>query len=310
MTSADAPLLSIIVCTRNRARTLERALESLIAQDRSPGEWEIVVVDNGSTDDTAEVIRSFAGRGPVHYTFGDIPGLGGARNSGIAAARGRLLAFTDDDVIVHKDWAARIVTAFEQNPDVSAVHGYTYANADVPEMFSVRTRPHACYFEGKEAVFESSPGNNMAYRREVIDRIGGFDPSLGAGAKYPTAEDSDFWYRVLKAGLKAYYDPSIQVWHGPDVSSRPFQSEVLRSDAGIAAWYGKHAAMGDLFAARLFLVHLGRNVAGVRTLATALRRGDWAEVGLRRRRLSVLLRAFVSRGVTELAERAMARARP
>lgn len=301
MTECESSVsLSVIVCTRNRAQRLRKTLESLLAQESPPGQLEIVVVDNGSTDDTAEVIRSFAARGPVRGAFESVSGLGRARNRGISVARGRFLAFTDDDVTAHKDWAARILSAFEEHSAVAAVFGYTYADAEVPAMYSLRTRPHACYLEGKESVWESSPGNNMAYRAVVPEQIGCFDVSLGRGAKYATGEDAEFQYRFFKAGLRAYYDPAIKVKHQPDLCQRAPDQEILDCDAGIAAWYGKHVAHGDRFAARLFLIHLGRSVMGVRSLIGAVRRGDVADLRLKGRRLRVLLYAFFSRALMEL----------
>jgi glycosyltransferase involved in cell wall biosynthesis len=293
--------LSVIVCTRNRAQSLRTTLDSLVRQDPPGGDWEIVVVDNGSTDETPEVVGAFAPHG-VRYTVESEPGLGRARNAGIAIARGSLLAFTDDDIIVHSDWAARIRSRFAQASDISAVFGFTYGDAGVQQMFSLRTRPYACYIEGKERVWESSPGNNMAYRRAVLERIGLFDPSLGPGAKYHMADDAELHYRLFKAGLRAFYDPEIKVIHRPDVAGRPIESELLRCDAGTAAWYGKHTARGDWFTARLFLIHVGRSSMGVRTLIRALRRGDLAELRLRARRLRVLLHAFFSRAAMEFRQ--------
>lgn len=303
MTECESSVsLSVIICTRNRAQRLRTTLESLLAQEQPAGQFEIIVIDNGSIDDTAEVVRSFAARGPVRYAFEGSPGLGRARNRGISLARGRFLAFTDDDVAAHKDWAARIVSAFEENSAVAAVFGYTYADAEVPVLYSLRTRPNACYLEGKEAVWESSPGNNMAYRAVVPDRIGSFDVSLGRGAKYATGEDAEFQYRFFKAGLRAYYDPAIRIKHQPDLAQRAFDQEILDCDAGIAAWYGKHAANGDMYAARMFLIHLGRSIIGVRSLVRAVRRADVAELRLRGRRLRVLLHAFFSRALMELGQ--------
>lgn len=303
MTECESSVsLSVIICTRNRAQRLHKTLESLLAQEPPPRGLEIVVVDNGSTDETSDVIRSFAARGLVRSAFESAPGLGRARNRGVSVARGRFLAFTDDDVIVHKDWAARIVSAFEENLAISAVFGYTYADADVPVLYSLRTRPNACYLEGKEAVWESSPGNNMAYRAGVPDQIGSFDVSLGRGARFATGEDAEFQYRFFKAGLKAYYDPAIRIKHQPDLAQRAFDQEILDCDAGIAAWYGKHAVSGDMYAARLFLIHLGRSVIGIRSLVRAVRRADVSELRLRRRRLRVLLGAFFSKALMELRE--------
>jgi len=299
---SDDVALSVIICTRSRPVSLRRTLESLLAQEAPPKEWEVIVVDNGATDETREVIESFVARGPVRYASEPIQGLGRARNRGIAVARGRLLAFTDDDVVLSLDWARRIVDRFSAEPDVDAVFGCVYADAGIPSMFSLRTRPDACYIQGKHRVWESTGGNNMAYRRSVTDRIGLFDPLHGSGAKYWGADDAEFQYRFFKAGFKAFYDPEIKAKHMVEVDSRRYDVEILRSDAGIAAWYGKHAAHGDLFAVRLFLTHLARNTLGVRSLIHAIGHADATEIRRRARRFQVLTQAFFSRAMMELRQ--------
>lgn len=126
------PVASVIVCTRNRAGMLADCLETILA-DRSAVPREIVVVDNGSTDETAAVVRSFANRGPhpVRYVYEPRTGTSPARTAGVEAARGAFLLFADDDVEARDGWADGLVAGFE-NPEVVVVAGRIEAEWPFP----------------------------------------------------------------------------------------------------------------------------------------------------------------------------------
>jgi glycosyltransferase involved in cell wall biosynthesis len=115
--------LSVIICTRNRARQLAAALNSLDCLS-TRREWEVVVVDNASTDDTAEVIRQAAFRqSRIRYAREERIGLGAARNCGWRQARGRLLAFTDDDCYLTPSYVDAVIHVFEEHPQIGFVGG-------------------------------------------------------------------------------------------------------------------------------------------------------------------------------------------
>src|SRR5437899_4754156 len=116
--------LTVVLSTYNRAERLPAALEALVHQ-KGEVAYEVVVVDNNSSDRTAEVARAFAQRanGRIQYLFEPRQGLSHARNRGIEAARSPIIAFTDDDVRVGEDWVAQIIRAFKQHPDVDYVGG-------------------------------------------------------------------------------------------------------------------------------------------------------------------------------------------
>ena len=287
------PLLSVIVCTRDRAGPLARALESLVGQDVAAGSSEIVVVDNGSTDGTRDVVRRFASRADVVYVYEPTPGLGRARNAGLRVARGRLIAFTDDDVIAHADWIQKIVARLTSDPGVAVVFGYTYGADHVSSVYSLHTASHLYYLNDRRQVWESTGGNNLAFRREALARVGAFDPRLGAGARYPAAEDAEWIYRLLKAGLTGVYDPAVRVEHAPDLGRRPVDEVIVRDDAGAGAWLAKHAAGGDAYALRMFGLRLARAVGG-RSLLRALTERRSVALRLRARRIRALLTPFVA----------------
>ncbi len=116
--------LSIILCTYNRAGILGRALDALIGQTLTSHRFEIIVVDNNSSDRTRDVVSRRSARHPhIRYVFESRQGLPIARNSGVLAAHAPLIAFTDDDVEVQADWAAVLLAAFDAYPDVDYIGG-------------------------------------------------------------------------------------------------------------------------------------------------------------------------------------------
>ena len=118
------PLATVTICTRNRAASLARTLASIVEAARAVSEdWELLVVDNGSTDDTSEVVDGFAGCLPIHRILHSVPGLSNARNAGVAAARGRFIIWTDDDLTVDRAWLAAYLAAFRTWPDCAIFGG-------------------------------------------------------------------------------------------------------------------------------------------------------------------------------------------
>ena len=116
--------VTIAICTRNRAASLRRTLNSLTLMEIPGGtQFELVVVDNGSTDNTASVIESFAGALPIRYDVEPALGVSHARNRALATARGKFIIWTDDDVLVNRQWLSAYVTAFARWPDVDLFGG-------------------------------------------------------------------------------------------------------------------------------------------------------------------------------------------
>jgi glycosyltransferase involved in cell wall biosynthesis len=215
--------ISIIVCTHNRSALLQSALTHLVAQTGASVETEIIVVDNNSTDDTAEVVGQIvnAAQMEVRYRFEASQGISFARNSGLAVARGSIVAFTDDDIEVEPDWVARIVAAFAAHPDIDCVGGKVLPAwpAQPPAWL---TRDHwpplaiLDYGDAPRTLDRTDPrclvGANVAFRREAIDRLGGFSPAVqrvkdGIGS----IEDHEFLTRLWNAGGRARYVPEIVV---------------------------------------------------------------------------------------------------
>lgn len=214
---------SIIVCTYNRAESLRDTMRALKAQQTMAERvWEVIVVDNNSKDDTRQVIAEFQRDWPLlRYEFQSVQGLSHARNHGIDAAHGNVLLFTDDDVLPEPDWMEATLTGLEKYC-ADACGGYIAPIWEVPppdwltERFygflAVRTDRSDDYdiTSPSQAPF----GANMAFRREVFERVGGFDTSRGRkGNVLASGEDGELFERILAAGFKAVFLGQSRVHH-------------------------------------------------------------------------------------------------
>ena len=224
MTTMD---LTVVVGTYNRAASLRHTLEALAAQQVPPGlDWEVVIVDNNSPDETASMVREFAARGsmPLTYLFESRQGVSWARNAVVAQAKGEVIAFTDDDVRPASDWVAMVWTAMrESGADVLGGRILPEWSGPLPAWLE-RNRWLYGYLalmdhERPERILREVGipqvwGANMAFRRALLDKIGLFDVSLGrVGGRLQSGEDANIVTRALGAGAHVLYDPRLVVWH-------------------------------------------------------------------------------------------------
>lgn len=219
---------TVLIATYNRSSLLAEAMEAILEQETAPGfEWELLVVDNNSGDDTARVVESYARRSavPVRYVFEKQQGKSNALNTGLAHARGSIVVFTDDDVLVPKDWVATAQEVLERwTADVAG--GRILPKWDAPPPIWLLKNPQ---LRGWLALMEAEApqpvelpmrgpgriwGANMVFRRSVLDQIGLFDVRLGPNGTRPVNfEDVDMVERALRGGRKAVYDPKLVVYH-------------------------------------------------------------------------------------------------
>lgn len=240
--------VTVVLCTYNRCKDLVSALESLAAS-KMPGSvsWEILVVDNNSTDKTREVVEGFCQRDPQHfrYLFEPQPGKSFALNSGIANAHGEILAFMDDDAMVTPDWLMN-VTAPLQNGDWAGSAGKILpAQKFTPPPWLpddlVNWGGILCaYFDLGDTPCELNRppyGVNMAFRKSVFAKHGGFRTDLGPrpGSQIRN-EDIEFGRRVLAAGERLRYEPSAIVYH-------PVPQGRVRQEFFFDWWYDYGQAM-------------------------------------------------------------------
>jgi glycosyltransferase involved in cell wall biosynthesis len=211
--SLKTVLVSLIICTRNRARFLGPFLESLRRIERSHP-WEIIIVDNDSQDETwftLNKFREYSGL-PVVLVKEKQRGLGNARNAGIKVSKGSFLIFTDDDCYPQPDFIDSIVKVFRNN-DVDFFGGRVlqYDPTDYPVCLNVGTAQK--YFPPGGFIPPGEiQGACMAFRREVIARMGLFDPAFGAGTAF-AVEDSDMITRACFDGFSAGFFPETAVYH-------------------------------------------------------------------------------------------------
>ncbi len=243
---SPSPSLTVAVCTRDRPDDLARCLEAL--ERLEPAADEVLVVDNAPTSDASE--RLVRGRHPrVRYVREPRPGLDHARNRALAEAAGCIVAFTDDDVVVDPTWGQALTTVFAADPEAMAVTGLvvpceletdaqvlferyrSFARGFMPLRAQVGPRHGPIgWAHGNTGRFGT--GANMAFRREVFDRIGPFDPALGAGTVARGGDDLEMLFRLFKAGCVIRYEPRAVVRHRHRRTLEELYSQM--SDTGVA----------------------------------------------------------------------------
>jgi len=240
----DGMTISVIVCTYNRSESLSVTLKSL-ADSIVPEvvTWELLVVDNNSNDSTRAVVEAFAAAQnfPVRYVFERRQGVSFARNTGTSQARGKLIAFTDDDVMVDPMWIAAVREAFERFQCVGLGGRVLplWGQAQ-PKWFN-----SAGPFRLVGAIVEFDRGDvpirldwpaigaNMAFRRDIFDRYGGLRTDLGpSGDRHMVGDDSEFFMRMMNAGEELMYAPQAIVYH-------PVPPARVRKSY-FRAWYFQH----------------------------------------------------------------------
>jgi glycosyltransferase involved in cell wall biosynthesis len=256
--------VSIVICTRNRASRLPRTLGALRAL-RSQHAYEVIWVDNASSDNTAAVLKSeLADDSMARYIFGERMGLGAARNTGWKASRGKIVAFTDDDCYPSPDYVDALIAAFFDYPDVGVIGGrillynpqharITIEEGQSPHLFPRRSFLHPGLLQGA----------NIAFRRAALEAIDGIDPELGAGTPFP-CEDIDAVTAALWAGFDARFDPRPVVQHDHGRVEADVPSLLRSYDRGRGSFFAKYILRSDT-----------RAVYVVRWLRSAWLRRDW-----------------------------------
>jgi glycosyltransferase involved in cell wall biosynthesis len=201
-----SPDVSVVVCTRNRPELLAGSLAAL-QPVRSHS--EVVVVDSASSTNATALVAADAG---IRVVRVEQPGLSRARNAGVMATSGEVVAFTDDDCLPRPGWVEGLAAAFA-NPSAGVVMGRLvpeHARGAVP---ADDPGDEAFMFHAGTDVDKLGAGANMAFRRSALAEVGGFDESLGAGSLLRAGEDHDAIWRVLRAGWSGRYEPAALVAH-------------------------------------------------------------------------------------------------
>jgi glycosyltransferase involved in cell wall biosynthesis len=250
-------LVTVVVCTRNRARILENCLAKLRALTYP--HLEVVVVDNAPSDDSTrravEAVVVVDDR--FRYVAEPRPGLSRARNRGLAEARGNYVAYTDDDVAVDPDWVHGLVKGFQRRADVGCVTGLVCTasiTGAAERYFDARAASWSTRCETQEfdlvgtgrpnALYPFSPGifgtgANFAFDRALLEDLGAFDEALGAGTKTRGGEDLDIFVRVLRRGHAIVYEPAAVVWHHHRADRAALMKQMFGYGTGLAAFITK-----------------------------------------------------------------------
>lgn len=215
------PFVSVVVCTYNRCKTLHRMLDSFYEQEGlDPRQFELIVVDNNSTDETSGVSSSFSDRPGFRYVFEPRQGLSAARNRGTAEARGDVVAFLDDDVLLERHWLTGLARCFADT-DASAVGGRAHLRLEGPQpswmgpLFRTLLSQVDFGLERKEVPDGYGLwGLNLAFRRDALVAAGGFDERLGrSGSQLLGGEETAALARIVGRGGRCYYEPRAFVEH-------------------------------------------------------------------------------------------------
>jgi glycosyltransferase involved in cell wall biosynthesis len=257
--------ITVILCTYNRCQALSKALDSIVASTLpSSVDWEVLVVDNNSRDETRDGVEDFRRRYPgrIRYLLEPKQGKSYALNTGIREAQGDVLAFVDDDVTVEPTWLGNLTAALHQS-EWAGAGGRIILQwpTTIPRWLSIEgplTRHGFPGFDqGQEAKELSGPpfGTNMAFRKEMFEKHGMFRTDLGPSpANEIRGEDTEFGRRLIAAGERLRYEPSAVVYHPvPEnrinkkhllrwwfdngrADAREFQVRPVREFCGLAAW--------------------------------------------------------------------------
>jgi len=240
--------ITVILCTFNRCQDLEKALTSVAGSTLPQSvEWEVLIVDNNSNDQTREVADGFGRRYPgrFRYLFEPQPGKSHALNAAVREARGSILAFMDDDVTVTPAWLRNLAAALHTT-EWAGSGGRTILEwpSPLPRWLSIEGRysrhPFPGFDQGRNAREMAGPpfGTNMAFRKAMFEKYGGFRTDLGPSPERdvpPHSEDTEFGNRLIAAGERFWYEPSAIVYH-------PVAENRLNKEYFLSWWFDRGRA--------------------------------------------------------------------
>jgi glycosyltransferase involved in cell wall biosynthesis len=252
----DAPFVSIVVTTHNRADSLEDTLRSISAV-KYP-RFEIIIVDNApSNDEAAELVKRLSSEyNNLHYFQENRIGLCWARNRGLEAAQGVITVFTDDDVLVDPDWLTALVQGFSIGDNVACVTGLIlpreletpaqvwceehggFGKGFTSQIFDMGThRPADPLFPYRLSMFGS--GANMCFRTDILRRFGGSDPVMGAGTPTRSAAEFSAFYNVIMNNYQIVYRADAIVYHSHHEKYESFRQQFYGYGVGFTAFLTK-----------------------------------------------------------------------
>jgi len=265
---SEHPKISIVICTYNRAHLLPDTLDSLLNNTAPASLYEVLIIDNNSSDHTYAVVKGFIDKFPEHvikYFKETRQGLSYARNRGIQEASFPLIAFFDDDIISEKKLISNWLNFFEKNPNVIGAGGKILVQFDaaepgwVPGILYTLFGKHDHGKTIKKYRRGNYPfGGNMVFRARVFEKFGTFNTQLGRkGDELNGAEEKEFFYRISREEEDIFYVPDAILWHrvGPERLNESFiQKQAKGIGKSIAvmlentsSWVKAHKYATELF---------------------------------------------------------------
>ena len=250
--------ITVAIPTLDRPVELARCLTALFTGTVLPA--EVLIINQGERDEVEQAIKPFqlTHATPISQCSQSPRGLSAARNLAIERARCHVIAFTDDDCVPAPDWLAHIERTLISAPCADGMTGSILPLGDAaPGYFpiSLRTRRTQVLFQGRTLPWHVGSGGNFAVRQDWLRRVGGYDERLGAGSPGKAAEDTDLFYRLLRAGAMIRYEPDAIIYHERQDAARLIRSFWSYSH-GIGAFVAKHLRKGDLYAAYILAAWL------------------------------------------------------
>lgn len=234
-------MISIIIPVYNNEKAVALCLQALMKQNFASNSLEVIVVDDGSTDNTADVVKQY----PVKYIYQENAGPATARSTGWKAAYGEIVCFTDSDCIPERNWVEKIAKRYASD-EIGGVGGsYDIANKDSLLARCVHEEIVQRHMRtSRETDYLGS--FNLSYRKKVLEEVGGFNESF----RQPSGEDNDLSYRVKKAGYKLIFDKDIKVSHCHQTNLIKYLKEQYRHGYWRMKLYKLHPDMtkGDSYA--------------------------------------------------------------
>lgn len=227
------PEISVAVCTYNRSDVLPKCLESLAVQTADTELFEVLIIDNNSTDDTKKIATDFCKKhSNFKYIFEKRQGHSPARNRAIAEVNGKFLAYIDDDETVNREFVQSILNCFDET-DADVVGGPVFTWVDAPKDPVFYNSKIYDFDLGPERKRMTPPGfdfgfgcGHSCFKKSLFDEVGLFSENFGiVNGKLQMGEDSEMGYRLLKAGKVFYYEPNMKVRH----KLRPKELEFIGS---------------------------------------------------------------------------------
>jgi GT2 family glycosyltransferase len=242
------PRISIVICTHNRAELLRGTLQALSTQDVSPDEYEIIVVDDGSTDRTSEVVGGMSSPASIHYLNREHRGRSAARNLGIREAAGDLVLFVDDDTLAPTSFLSEHLRFHERHPR-SVVRGpiVNITEYRIPDTYALGIKDFSSAF------FCTC---NASVERKHLEAIGGFDENF----REYGFEDNEIGWRLRQAGIRMRFNKKAIIYHYKpvagveDLPALCLQAEEMGRSA--VAYYRKHPCLRVALATWIFLPQL------------------------------------------------------